>query len=67
VIPYREIIRLLMRQVREEQSTRKSIARALAGKDEPPTVTDAEVDARIQELQEVVEKNLTKNTQGGKL
>ncbi len=55
----REIIRLLMHQVREEQSLRLSIARALGGNVAIPVPTDAEVDARIQELETVVKSNLT--------
>jgi len=59
-----------MFQVREEQSLRLSIARALGGKQAIPIPTDDEVDARIQELEDVVKankSNLTKQNKGSNI
>jgi hypothetical protein len=57
----REIIRLLMYQVREEQRARQSLTRALLREEGAPVLipTDAEIDARISELEEAAIKNLT--------
>lgn len=65
----REVVRLLMIQVREEQHSRQALVRALL-REEATTVpipTDLEVNERIAELREVAKKNLTKNTHGGKV
>lgn len=65
----REIVRLLMLQVREEQHSRESLVRALIREDTVPIPipTDAEVDARIQELEDVAKSNLTKRINGGNI
>lgn len=54
----KEVIRLLMHQVREEQATRLALDRALAGKEAIPVPTDVEVEERIKELQEVVKETV---------
>jgi hypothetical protein len=58
----REIIRLLMYQVREEQHARQVLTRALLREEatEVPIPTDAEVEARIEELKEVAKQRLDK-------
>lgn len=57
----REIIRLLMHQVREEQALRAAMLKSIAVEHTVPVPvpTDSEVEARIQELSELAKKNLT--------
>lgn len=63
----KEIIRLLMLQVREEQALRAAMLKAVTVREtEPvPIPTDSEVDARISELQEIAKKSLTKPGESG--
>jgi hypothetical protein len=63
----REVIRLLMYQVREEQAARLALTRALVREEAAavPVPTDKEVEIRIQELQEVAKQNLTKRNNSG--
>jgi hypothetical protein len=58
----REIMRLFMYQVREEQAARVALTRALLREEaaEVPIPTDAELDARINELKEVAKQRLDK-------
>jgi hypothetical protein len=65
----REIIRLLMYQVREEQAAREALVRALIREESAavPVPTDEELDNRIEELREVVKNNLTKKPESGKM
>lgn len=57
----REVFRLMMREVREEKHQRQALIRALLREDavSEPIPTDAELDARIEELREIVRKSLT--------
>ena len=66
---FREIVRLLMYQVREEQAARGALTRALIREEAQPVLvpTDEEVDARIIELQEVAKKNLTNKTERSRM
>ena len=54
-----ECIRLLMAQVLEEQHSRQALIRALIVEESTPAPipTDAEVTARIQELQKIILDN----------
>jgi hypothetical protein len=56
----REVVRLLMYQVREEQAARHALVRALIREEALPVLipTDEEVNARILELQEVARQTL---------
>lgn len=65
----REIIRLLMYQVRTEQAARISLVKALAREEAAiiPVPTDAELDTRIEELKEVATQNLTKIKNSGSI
>lgn len=65
----REIIRLLMHQVRTEQAAREALVRALVREEARPVLipTDEEVDVRIKELQEVARNRLTNKTEGSNL
>lgn len=57
----REIIRLLMYQVRSEQHARAALVTALAREEATPIlpVSDEELDVRIKELEEMVVQNKT--------
>jgi len=64
----REVVRLLMMQVRDEQNARQSLVRAMLREEVlHPEITDEEVDARINQLQEVARIRLTKQTEGSKM
>ena len=56
-----ECIRLLMTQVREEQSSRQALIRALMVEDAKPVQipTNKEVHARIKQLSEILKNRLT--------
>ena len=64
-----EVVRLLMIQVREEQSAREALVRALVREEVRPVPIpdDTEVNERIEALLEVARKNLTEHTKGSKL
>jgi hypothetical protein len=59
----REIFRLLMTQISEEQALRVALIRVLLGEEAAPIskITDMEVDARIAELSEIATNNLKNN------
>ena len=64
-----EIVRLLMHQVREEQSAREALVRALVREEVQPVPIpdDTQVSARIEELLEVARIRLTNKEKGSNI
>jgi hypothetical protein len=50
----REVIRVLMQQIREEERLREECLQNRTIRDKIPEVTDGQVESRIQEIKEVL-------------